>query len=105
MRTNFTLALALTDGFVGGLASRYWSPHRYTHKRPGRHQLKYGPTNPLVDENGIARGVFGLETNGSSFVEITDGKGRVYTARWYPTRTRDFFHDPPFTPRETTLLP
>jgi len=105
MRTNLALAFALAAGFLGGLASRYWSPAPV---------YAQGQTTPpteiqaqkfvLVDSNGAARAVFGFETNGSPVIEIADSKGRVFTLRWYPTRGKDFFHNPPSTPHKTTLL-
>jgi len=101
-----TLAFALIAGFLGGLASRYWSPAPvYAQGQTAPPSEMQAQKFVLVDSNGAKRGVFGFETNGSPVIEMTDDKGRVFTLRWYPARARDFFHDPPSTPRKTTLLP
>jgi hypothetical protein len=106
MRTNFTLALALTAGFLGGFASRYWAPAPvYAQAPPAPPAEIRARRFVLVDENGIARGVFGLETNGAPTIEVTDDKGRVYAARWWSARTGEVFHDLLPTPRKSTLLP
>lgn len=106
MRTSFTVALALIAGFLGGLASRSWSPAPVYAQAPAAPPAELRAQKfVLVDENGVARGVFGLEANGSPAVEVADAKGRVYTTRWYVTRTKDFFHDLPMIHGKTTLLP
>jgi hypothetical protein len=106
MSTRTTLILAIAAGFAGGIISQRIALTPVFAQAPVAPAAEIRAQKfVLVDENGKARGVFGLETNGSPFVEITDAKGRVFTTRWYPTRARDFFHDPPVTPRKTTLLP
>jgi hypothetical protein len=64
MRTNFTLVLALASGFLGGLASRYRLP------TPAYAQMQLpaeiqAQKFVLVDKNGAARGVFGIEATGA----------------------------------------
>jgi len=106
MRTILTIALAVAAGFLGGLASHYWLPVSVYAQAPAAPPAEMRAQKfVLVDENGNPRGVFGMETNGSPAVEIISDKGYVYTSRWYPTRMKDFFHDPPMTPRKVTLLP
>ena len=36
----------------------------------------------LVDENGIARGVFGIEVNGTPAIEMIDANGDVFAAEF-----------------------
>jgi hypothetical protein len=104
MRTNVTLVFALTAGFLGGLASRYWSPAPVYAQATSAAEIR-ARKFVLIDEKGTARGVFGLETNGSPTVEITDGKGRVYAARWWSAQSGELFHTLLPAPRKTTLLP
>jgi hypothetical protein len=106
MSTNFTLVLALAAGFLGGLASRYWSPAPVHAQAASTLPAEIRAHKfVLVDENGVARGVFGLETNGTPTVEITDAKGRVYAARWWSAQSGELFHTLLAAPRKTTLLP
>ena len=107
MRTNFTLALALTAGFLGGLASRYWSPTPAYAQAPSAPPAEARAQKfVLVDENGIARGVFGFESNGSPVIEISNGNnGHVFKTRWYYEGPGLVVHDYPSFPHKTTLLP
>jgi hypothetical protein len=64
MKTSLTIALALAAGFVGGGVSRFWPP------APVHAQVQVPPPAEvraekfvLVDQNGVARGVFGFESN------------------------------------------
>ena len=59
----------------------------------------------LVDENGATRGAFGIETDGSVQIEITDTKGRLYLYQTYPSK---FFTNAPLSeghPKVLSLLP
>jgi hypothetical protein len=109
MRINFTLALALTAGFLGGLASRYWSPTPAYAQAPSTPPAEVRAQKfVLVDENGIARGVFGFESNGSPVIEISNGNNghiHVFTTRWYYEGPGLVVHDYPSLPHKTTLLP
>jgi hypothetical protein len=103
MNTRTTLTMAIAAGFLGGVVSQRIAVAPVFAQAPSA-EIR-AKKFVLVDENGIARGVFGLETNGSAAIEITDAKGRVYTAPWYSARSGEYFHDLLSTPKKTTLLP
>jgi hypothetical protein len=78
MVTKFTLFLAMAAGFIGGLASRYaGSPVVYA-QAPAVPQEIRAQRFVLIDETGVALGVFGIEKNGGPEIEVMDSKGRVY---------------------------
>jgi len=65
MNTKFAITLALAAGFIGGLASRYSGPARVFAQAPASPQEIRAQKFVLVDETGVARGVFGIEKNGT----------------------------------------
>ena len=106
MRTTMTIALALAAGFLGGLVSRCWMPapvYAQTQAPPPAEIL--ARKFVLVDENGKPRGVFGIEANGSPAIEITNGHGHAFTARWEGAGGLFDVHTPPYPPHKPTLLP
>ncbi|SPF35687.1 exported hypothetical protein [Candidatus Sulfopaludibacter sp. SbA4] len=78
MNAKFTITLALAAGFLGGLASRYLGPAPVYAQAPASPPEIRAQKFVLVDEAGVARGVFGIETNGAPEIEITGSRGRVY---------------------------
>lgn len=105
MRTSITIVLAMAAGFVGGVASHGWRGGEVHAQAPAPPPAEIRAQKfVVVDEQGVARGVFGIESNGSPVIEVKSEKGNVYIARWYPQRFGDF-HEPPTTPRRITLLP
>ena len=84
MNTKFTITLALVAGFIGGLASRYSAPASVHAQAPAVPQEIRAHKFVLVDETGVARGVFGIETNGTAEIEISDSKGRVLAPLFDP---------------------
>jgi len=104
MRTTLTVALALAAGYLGGLASHHLPPSAVYAQVPAPPLAEIRAQKfALVDEKGVTRGVFGIESNGSPAIEIKSDKGRVYILHWYPQRFD--LHEPPTTPRRATLLP
>lgn len=78
MNTKFSIALSLTAGFVGGLGSRYLAPAPVQAQQPTFPQEIRAQKFVLVDQGGEARGVFGIEKNGSPQIEVIGYKGRVF---------------------------
>ena len=72
MKSKFTITLALTAGFIGGLASRYLGPAPVYAQAPPSPQEIRARKFVLVDETGAARGVFGIEGNGTPIIEAVD---------------------------------
>lgn len=64
MSTKFTIALAITSGLAGGLASRYVGTTPVHAQAPAIPQEIRAQKFVLVDEAGVAQGAFGIETNG-----------------------------------------
>ncbi len=79
MSTKTTVVLALTAGFVGGIASQRLFP-------PPVHAQDQAPVSQeirahrfvLVDEAGVNRGVFGFNKQGEPRINVMDPKGYVY---------------------------
>jgi hypothetical protein len=107
MSTRTSLTLAVAAGFLGGIISQRFVPAPvFAQAQPMPPTEIQAQRFVLVDKNGTARGVFGFETNGSPVIEITSGKGHVFTTRWYGAGPGVFdFHAPPSTPHKATLLP
>jgi len=117
MKTKYSVVLALLAGFAGGFVSHYFAPQRaYAQaeahaQAPGNMQAQASSSPEirakkfvLVDENGSARGVFGIESNGAPVIEITDSKSRVYVPEWdRPGHT--IILGGPNCPSHPTLLP
>jgi hypothetical protein len=82
MSTRFTITLALAAGFMGGLATRYLRPTPVYAQAPAAPQEVRAQKFVLVDENGIARGVFGIEVNGTPAIEMIDANGDVFAAEF-----------------------
>jgi hypothetical protein len=102
MKDILTTVLALVAGFLGGLASHSWlSAPVYAQTAAAPAAEIRSQKFVLVDGNGAARGVFGMEVNGSPAIEITDPKGHISSPRW---AARDFFANPPEIPRNPTLM-
>jgi hypothetical protein len=102
MSNRMPILLALTAGFVGGLASQYIRPTP-VHAQPSIPPQEIRAQKlVLVDNAGIARGAFGIETNGDPAIEVTDGKGNVWVAeiRWWHQIRQPFR-----PPKRPTLLP
>ncbi|HEY6328510.1 MAG TPA: hypothetical protein VI756_04165 [Blastocatellia bacterium] len=116
MKAKYSIVLALIAGFAGGFASNHLTPGRaYAKNDSGAPSVNAGgqvapPAEisahkfVLVDENGLACGVFGVESNGAPVIEITDSKRRVYVTEWdRPGHT--IILGGPNCPRHPTLLP
>ena len=106
MSTRFTITLALAAGFMGGLATRYLRPTPVYAQAPAAPQEVRAQKFVLVDENGIARGVFGIEVNGTPAIEMIDANGDVFAAefgKWSYAYGAGRRHPP--GPKHPTLLP
>jgi hypothetical protein len=106
MSTKFTITLALAAGFIGGLASRYLRPAQVYAQAPASPQDIRAQKFVLVDENGVARGVFGFEASGAPAIEIIDSKGEVFATefgKWSYAYGAGRKHPP--GPKHPTLLP
>lgn len=79
MNTKLTVTLALAAGFIGGLASRSYGPAPVHAQAPAPHEIQ-AQKFVLVDETGLARGVFGIEENGTPQIEVIGHKGHVYAS-------------------------
>jgi hypothetical protein len=84
MSNKFTVLFAVIAGFAGGFLSRYASPSSVHAQAPTVQQEVRAQKFVLVDERGGSRGAFGIETDGTVQIEITDNKGRV----WLPHGAR-----------------
>jgi len=106
MTTKVTIPLALTFGFIGGFASRYYGPAPVHAQAPVVSQEIRAHKFILVDEAGNARGAFGIETNGAPEIEVSDSKGRVmvYSAKAWMA-VHGIFAGGISGPKKPTLLP
>jgi hypothetical protein len=107
MNTKCPLTLALAAGFIGGLTSRYCGPAPvYAQSPPSPPEIR-AQKFILIDENGVARGVFGIEKNGAPEVEIIDSKGRVFATVFTDWSAQHGFLAASFVPgpKKPTLLP
>jgi hypothetical protein len=77
MKTRFATTLAVAAGFVGGLASRYFDPLPVYAEATALPIEVRAQKFVLVDGNGQARGVFGIEKNGAPEIEVIDYHGHV----------------------------
>lgn len=78
MSNRFTVLLAVVAGFSGGFLSRYASPFPVHAQAPAVPQEVRAQKFVLVDPGGAPRGAFGIETDGTVQIEITDNKGRPF---------------------------
>lgn len=106
MSTKFTITIALAAGFIGGFASRYPRPASVYAQAPASPQEIRAQKFVLIDENGVARGVFGIEAKGAPAIEIIDSKGEVFATEfglWSYAYGVGRKH--PSGPKHPTLLP
>jgi hypothetical protein len=94
MSTNITIALALASGFIGGMASqRITGISVLARDQASTLQEIRAQKFVLVDDAGIARGIFGFESRktrnaisaGNPNIEMMDATGRRYgfaTNQW-----------------------
>lgn len=112
MKTKFTVTLALAAGFVGGVVSRYVvaGPALAYAQTSGptpenAAQIIRAHKFILVDETGMARGVFGIEKNGAPAIEIADDE-HVFHSVFQPLFLHGIGRVPaPAVPKPLTLLP
>jgi hypothetical protein len=104
MSNKFTVFLAAAAGFAGGLLSRYATPSPAYAQAPTVQQEVRARKFVLVDAHGATRGAFGIETDGTVQIEVTDNKGRMWLYRTDPAR---FTWGKPIEdrPKVLTLLP
>ena len=107
MTTRFTVMLAPAAGFTGGLASRYSGPAPAYAQAPASPQEIRARKFVLVDQTGVARGVFGIEKNGGPQIEMIDSKGHVFATVFRSWRMIHGFMAESASPgpKEPTLLP
>jgi hypothetical protein len=84
MSSKFTITIALAAGFIGGIASRRLRPSPVYAQAPAPPQEIRAQRFVLVDEAGVARGAFGIETNGAPELEIADPKSHVFACGFKP---------------------
>ena len=104
MNSKFTLLLAAAAGFAGGFVSRYASPAPVHAQAPAVQQEVRAQKFVLMDQGGLPRGAFGIETDGTVQIEVTDNKGRLYL---YQTYIPKFFSNAPLReghPKALSLL-
>jgi hypothetical protein len=109
MNTKLTITLALAAGFLGGLASRDFGPAPVYAQAPAVPQEIRAHKFVLIDDAGVARGVFGMESNGYPQIEVYQPKGRrgfvaVYQAVGWSAVHGIFAGGLP-GPKRPTLLP
>jgi hypothetical protein len=87
MCNRITIALAVVAGFIGGAMSYYVltpaSVHAQTPPTSVATEIR-AQKFVLVDENGTPRGAFGIETDGTVQIEVTDPKGKLWLYRNTP---------------------
>jgi hypothetical protein len=107
MNTKCFVTLALAAGFIGGLTSRYCGPTPVYAQSPASPPEIRAQKFVLVDENGVAREVFGIEKNGAPEIEITDSKGRVFATVFADWSVQHGILADSFVPgpKKPTLLP
>lgn len=106
MNSKFAIPLALAAGFIGGLVSRYSVPAPVYAQAPAFPQELRAQKFVLVDETGVARGVFGIETNGAPEIEVSDSKGRVLAADFAKWGSKGAYREERIHgPEKPSLLP
>jgi hypothetical protein len=88
MDNRITIALALVAGLTGGAMSHCLlnpSTARAQTVTPAPQEVR-ARKFVLVDESGAPRGAFGIETDGTAQIEVTDAKGRLWVYRTDPAR-------------------
>jgi hypothetical protein len=78
MSNKLTATLAIAAGFIGGFASHYFVTPPVYAQAPAVPQEIRAHKFVLVDETGVARGVFGIEANGVPEIEVSTPKGQGY---------------------------
>jgi hypothetical protein len=86
MSNKFTVLLAATAGLAGGFLSRYLLPSPVYAQPPTVQQEVRAQKFVLVDEGGVPRGAFGIETDGTVQIEVTDQKGKFWIYRNFPAK-------------------
>jgi hypothetical protein len=88
MNTKATTLLALVAGFIGGAMSHYlFVPMSVRAQGPAQSSPEIRAQKfVLVDENGMARGVFGFRDDGTPDMQVKPAKPRagagVFEVRW-----------------------
>jgi hypothetical protein len=88
MNTKATTVLALVAGFIGGAMSHYLLvPQAVRAQAPAQSSPEIRAQKfVLVDENGMARGVFGFRSDGTPDLQVAPAKPRagaeVFEVRW-----------------------
>jgi hypothetical protein len=88
MNSKFSIAFALSAGFIGGIASHYLMPmpvHAQA-ETPAPQEIR-AHKFVLVDEQGVARGVFGFYDNGNPNIELMTGND-VWSYSAHPGRIK-----------------
>ena len=65
MSNRFAIVLAFCAGMIGGTVTRYFAPAPVYAQTSALPQEIRAQRFVVVDEHGVAQGVFGLESNGS----------------------------------------
>ena len=110
MNNKLTVKLALAAGFVSGLASHYFMTPPVYAQAPVVPQEIRAHKFVLVDETGVSRGVFGIETNGVPEIEVSTPQGQGYRIWGLPSgglgaHARNFAGGQVKGPENPTLLP
>jgi hypothetical protein len=101
MNRAITTALGLVAGFIGGAMSHYlFVPMTVQAQAQSPTEVR-AQKFVLVDKSGASRGAFGIETDGTVQIEITDNKGRPYL---YQTYNYKFFSNAPMQERRPKVL-
>jgi hypothetical protein len=109
MNNKLTVTLGLAAGFIGGFASHYYVPAQVYAQAPTVPQEIRAHKFVLVDETGVARGIFGIETNGTPEIEVSTPKSQGYRIWGY--QATDWGHMHGFAagqvkgPEKPSLLP
>ena len=104
MNNRITTSLALVAGLIGGAIS-HWLFDPTTVRAQTVSQEVRARKFVLVDERGAARGAFGIETDGTAQIEVTDAKGRLWVYRTDPAKTTWSGRMLEDRPKVFTLLP
>jgi len=99
MNQKLALAVAMAAGFVGGILSQYLSPV-LVHAQAQAPKEMRAQNFVLVNEQGVAYGLFGFNPEGEPVMKIIDERGRtVWSAPpeplvGTPRRQRPFLREP-----------
>lgn len=109
MNAKLSVVLMIASGIIGGVTSRYVGEAPVYAQAPAVPQEIRARKFVLIDENGVPRGAFGMESNGAPEIEVSiPNKDRYYVLGYQATNwgsLHGLFAGGIIAPKKPTLLP